>query len=302
MRILGVGHCTMDHLGVVERFAEPDFKLELDQFSLQGGGAAATAMVALARWGVETSFLGKVGDDGRGRWITQTLSAEGVDTAGLVVQADGISQASFIIVESASGHKKTYYTHGNIDPLTPKEVSVEALEGVDVLHVDGSAPAAQLKLMKAARERGTTTVLDAERVDGRVDALVGYSDYMVSSERFASQFTGEGAIEAMCRALLERGPQVAVVTLGDEGSAAMRRGEDRLIREPAYAVHELDTTGAGDIFHGGFLYGIVQGWELARTVRFANVAASLACTGLGGRSVIASVDEIERRLREQRSA
>lgn len=296
MRILGVGLCTMDHLGVVERFAERDFKVELDQFSLQGGGAAATAMVILARLGMETSFIGKVGDDSRGRDIVATLSGEGVDTQHVIYQEGGVSQSSFIVVEANSGHKQTYFTRGDIEPLSADEVALEVLDGVDILHVDGSAPNAQLALLEAARERGITTVLDAERVDGRIGELVHHSDYLVASERFASQFTGEGALEAMCRALLEHGLEAAVVTLGDEGSVAMRRADAKLVRAPAHDVKVFDTTGAGDVFHGAFLYGIANAWPLERAVRFANIAGALACTVLGGRSVELDLEELEAML------
>ena len=293
MRVLGVGRCTMDYLGVVRRFAEADFKLEFQQFSTQGGGAAATAMVTLARWGVETKFVGKVGDDVRGDEIVGTLVGEGIDTSSMVVCPDCVSQLSFIVVETASRHKQTYFTEGNVPELSVEEVDVSLLDGIGLLHVDGSASRAQSKLMRAARERDITTVLDAEEITSEISELVALADYLVCSERFASQFTGEGSLEAMCLALIDRGPLAVVVTLGDEGSVAMRRETRSLIRVPAHDVEVLDTTGAGDVFHGAFIYGVMQAWPLERTVAFANVAGAIACTGLGGRSKIAGLGELE---------
>lgn len=290
MRILGVGYCTMDHLGVVERFAEPDFKLEFEQFSVQGGGSAATAMVALARLGMDVTFVGKVGDDSAGRDIVSTLKGEGISTEYVIYQKGGISQSSYIIVEATTGRKQTYFTRGTIEPLTPAEVSSDLLDGVDILHVDATSPAAQLKLMREARERGITVVLDNEQPNPHSGELVASCDLLVASERFASQFTGEGALEAMCRALLERGPSTVVVTLGDEGSVAMRRDEGVLHRRQAHPVEVLDTTGAGDVFHGAFIYGVAHGWPLDKSVAFANVAAGEACRTLGGRSISFDVD------------
>lgn len=292
MRILGVGYCTMDHLGVVERFAEPDFKLEFEQFSLQGGGSAATAMVMLARLGMDVSFVGKVGDDSAGRDIVNTLAGEGISTEHVVYQKGGISQSSYIIVESSTGCKKTYFTRGTIEPLAPEEVSLDLLEEVDVLHVDATSPRAQLKLMVAARERGVTVVLDNEQPNPHSEELVANCDILVASERFASQLTGEGALEAMCRALLERGPSTVVVTLGDEGSVAMRREEGVLHRREAHPADVLDTTGAGDVFHGAFIYGIANDWPLDKSVAFANVAAGESCRTLGGRSVTLDVEAL----------
>ena len=255
-------------------------------------------MVILARFGVDAAFLGKVGDDATGELIVQTLTMEGVDTSAMVYEEGGISQSCYTIVESSTGRKKTYFTRGTVSPPTPADFHEDVLDGVDLLHIDGSAPAAQLKLMRAARERGIPTVLDAELPDETIAPLVSYCDTLVASERFASQFTGEGALEAMCRALLERGPQTVVVTLGDEGSVAMRREDNIMIRCVAHPVEVFDTTGAGDVFHGAFIYGVVQRWELERAVKFANIAAGMCCATLGGRSSQLSVEAVLEHLSE----
>ena len=147
MRVLGVGHCTLDFIGVVDRFVEPDFKKEFTQFSTQGGGAAATAVVALSRWGVETGFVGKVGSDPRGDEIERTLAQEGVDTRGLVHQPEAVSQMSFIVVEQASGRKNTYMTGGSVAPLRSDEVDLGVLDGATVLLCDSTHPEAELRLV-----------------------------------------------------------------------------------------------------------------------------------------------------------
>lgn len=297
MRVLGVGHCTLDFIGVVERFVEPDFKKEFTQFSTQGGGSAATAMVALSRWGVETGFVGKVGSDQRGDEIERTLSEEGVDTRGMVHQDGAISQMSFIVVESATGRKTTYTTGGNVQALQPVEVDLSMLDDASVLLCDSTHSEVELAFMKAAKERGVTVVLDASEMSGNIRECVAHADYLVTSERFASQFAGIGELESLCHALLERGPRVAIVTLGNEGSVAMSADERQLLREPAFEnVRVFDTTGAGDVYHGAIIYGILQQWPLARIVRFANVAAAMSCEGIGGRSAIPPIHEIESKL------
>ena len=296
MRVLGVGHCTLDYIGVVDRFVEPDFKKEFLQFSTQGGGAAATAMVALSRWGIATGFVGKVGSDQRGDEIERTLAEEGVDTRGLVHQNGGVSQMSFIVVESSTGRKTTYITTGTVEELTPSEVDASILDGVEIMLCDSTHTEAEMQLMRAAKERGVTVVLDASAMSPDIREAVAHADYLVASERFASQFAGVGELESLCHALLERGPSTAIVTLGNEGSVAMSSSDRKLVREEAYEdVNVVDTTGAGDIYHGAIIYGILQKWDLARIVRFANVAAGLSCEGIGGRSAIPSVEEVERR-------
>lgn len=298
MRVIGVGHCTLDYIGVVDRFVESDFKKEFQQFSTQGGGAAATALVALARWGVESGFVGKVGSDLRGDEIERTLSEEGVDTAGMVHQKDGISQMSFIVVEQATGKKHTYVTGGTVEPLDPDEVDVSILDGASVLLCDSTHPEAEIALMKAAKERGVTVILDASQMRPEIREAVAHCDYLVASERFASQFAGVGELESLCHALLEKGPQVAIVTLGDEGSVGMSVEDRKLLRQDAYEdVTVFDTTGAGDIFHGAIIYGVLQDWALQETLAFANAAAALSCEGIGGRSTIPAVADVQQRLR-----
>lgn len=298
MRVLGVGHCTLDYIGVVDRFPEPEHKREFDQFSTQGGGAAATAMVALCRWGVETAFVGKVGSDGRGDEIERTLAEEGVDTSALVHQPGGVSQMSMILIESTSGRKYNYLTGGTVEPLGVAEVPLSVLDGVAVLLCDGTHREAELRLMKEAQSRGIKVVLDASDVSADIAEAVAHADFLVASERFASQFAGVGDLETLCPALLERGPRTAIVTLGNEGCVAMSAADQRLLRQPAYEeVQVFDTTGAGDIFHGAIIYGLVQDWALGKTLEFANVAAALSCEGIGGRSAIPSVQDVLARMK-----
>ncbi len=292
MRVLGVGHCTLDQFSVVERFPEADTKTEMSQFSVQGGGSAATAMVALSRWSTAAGFIGKVGDDDRGEQIVRTIRDEGVNTDHVVRQAGGISQLSFIVVEAATSKKQTYWTRGTVERLNVDEVDPSVLEGVEVLLVDGTHVDAEIALMRAASEYGVKVVLDASATHPRINEAVALCDYLVASERFASQFAGVGQLKNLCDALLERGPETVIVTLGDEGCVGMNSSDRKMVRQSAFEVDVTDRTGAGDVFHGGVVYGVLQGWDLETTITFANVAAGLTCNGIGGRGAIPSLDEI----------
>lgn len=295
MRVLGVGNCTLDHFALVDRFLEPDSKKEVLQFSQQGGGAVATAMVALARWGVLSGFVGKAGDDERGRHIQRTLADEGVDTSNFVLQPGAVSQLAMVILEQHTARKQRVYTRGSVEPLSGDEVSESYLDGVELLLVDGVYRDAERKLIQGARERGIKVMLDAQTNSPAMVESVSHCDILVASERFASQFAGVGELKSLCSALLEKGPSLAFVTLGDEGCACM--GEERdLCRADPYSVDVVDTTGAGDVFHAGVIFGVLHGWTLERIARFANVAAGLTCTGIGARGPIPSLEAIESRL------
>lgn len=292
MEVLSVGHCTLDQIGLVEHFARDDEEVQMPTFSVQGGGTAATAAVALARWGVATEFVGKVGDDDRGALIERTLSDEGVDTEQMIRQPHKISQVRFVIVESGSGQRHTYFTPGNVDPIDAKEFDTDRVDEYALVVVDGKVPEAQIEVMMRARSRGIPVVYEADRDHHVIEECVDHTDVVVASERVASAFTGVGSLKGMCEAFLERGPEQAIVTLGDEGAVAMGR-KTPLVQVEAREVDVVDITGASDVFFGAVALGVLEQWELERTVRFANAAAGHACTGPGGRSAIAERDELE---------
>lgn len=296
MSVLGIGNCTLDHFGIVDRFLDPGMKVGMSKFSVQGGGAAATAIVVLARWGVDTAFIGKVGDDLRGRQIEATLAEEGVDTSNLVHEEEAVSQFSFISLESTTGRRKMMFTRGTVSDIGPEEVSHEPLDDAELLLVDGLEPEPQLEMMRAAKDRGIPIILDSSDMDPSRKELVELSDYLLASERFASRYTGVGQLESICETLLSAGPKTVAVTLGDEGVVGAQRGGDGLVRERSYEVDVVDTTGAGDVFAGAFTYGVLNDWPLAKTTRVANITAALSCGGIGARGAIPAFRVVESRL------
>lgn len=295
MRVLSVGHCTLDQIGLVEHFARDDEEVVMPTFSVQGGGTAATAAVALARWGASPRFVGKVGDDDRGDRIVSTLHDEGVATDEMVLDKGRISQVRFVLVEASSGHCHSYYTPGNVGPLLREEVDPKLVDDHDLLLVDGMFPQVKVDLMQRAREQGIPVVLEADHDRHVVGDCVGYADVVVASEREASAFTGVGSLKGICEAFLEHGPKVAIVTLGDEGAVAMGRETDFICAE-GRPVDMVDPTGAADVFLGAVGLGVLEEWELEKMVAFANAAAAISCTGPGGRSAIADREELEAEL------
>lgn len=297
MSVLGVGDCTLDHFGIVERFLDPSMKVEMSTFSVQGGGAAATATVVLARWGVETSFVGKVGDDFRGDQIEMTLAEEGIETDGLFHEREAVSQFSFVAIESSSAQRKVLYTEGTVSDIGPEAVADRDLEETELVVVDGRHSDGQLDLMERANEAGVPVILNASETVPTRDDLVERSDYLLASELFASRLTGVGQLDSICASLLEAGPDAVAVTLGDEGAVAADASRpDETVRIAPHEVEVVDTTGAGDVFAGAFSFGILRDWSLEETAEFANVAAALSCTGVGARGAIPALDDVNQQL------
>lgn len=287
--VVGVGHCTVDYLGVVERYPEADAKTELSEFSMQGGGPVATALVTLASLGVRTAVLGKVSDDDFGGFVRQGLQEAGVDVTGLVIEPGKVSPFSFIAVERKTAKRTVYWTRGDVTSLQPSDLKLELMDGAKILHVDGLQMEAQIAAARYARQHGVRVVYDAGSPREGMEELIGLTDTLIASERFAAEL-GSGALAESLKVLHAKGPSTVVITIGEDGSVGMERAETYIV--PALAVKAVDTTGAGDVYHGAFVYGMLQNWGLRERMRFANAAAGLKCRTLGGRAGIPSLDEV----------
>ena len=287
--VVGIGHSTVDYLGLVERYPQPDTKVEISEFSIQGGGPVATALVTLAVLGADTVIVSKVSDDDFGRFITAGLNEAGVNTSGLVVEPARVSPMSFIAVERGAGTRTIFWTRGSVGQLEPAEIDFTLLEGAKVLHVDGIHMRAQIAAARKAKELGVHVVYDAGSTRDGWKELVALSDTVIASERFVSDAV-PGALAESLRGLAQMGPDTVVITMGPEGSVGMERGQTYIC--PALQVDVVDTTGAGDVYHGAYIYAWLQGWSIQKRMKFASTAAGLKCRSLGGRAGIAGLAEI----------
>ena len=291
--VVGVGHAAVDHIGVVPRYPEIDTKVELEQFSIQGGGPVATAMVVLSSFGVETSFVGKISDDDFGMFIRQGFREAGVDSSALVVERGRVSPLSFIAVDRKTGKRTIFYTRGSVTPLTKEELPLGIIGSAKILHVDGLQMQAQITAAKYAREHGVKVVYDAGSWRDGSDELIGLTDTIIASERFSAE-AGGGALAESLKSFAAKGPKTVVITMGEDGSVGMENNETYIL--PGMSVSVVDTTGAGDVYHGAFIYGMLRKKNLRERMNFANTAAALKCRSLGGRAGIPSLSEIERAM------
>jgi ribokinase len=287
--VFGLGQCSLDYLGRIDKWPAADAKCEFTDLTVQGGGPVATALVALARWGVSCSFAGIVGDDAFGGQIVDSLRREGVATEGVVVRLGKDSQFAFAAAEGGSGRRTIFWRRPTGAPLRTGEIDLKRLRSSRVFLTDGLMAEASLAAAREARAAGVPVVVDAGSLrEGMLD-LARESDCFLASSAFARAFMGDASPENVCRRLAELGPGVAGVTLGERGYAALVEG--RYIERPAYPVQAVDTTGCGDVFHGGFVYGLVKGWKAERCLDFGAWAAAMVSRRLGGRAGIPRVDE-----------
>jgi ribokinase len=294
MKVTGLGQCSLDHIFIVDSYPEPDTKKEMLQWTVAGGGPVATALVSLSRLGVSCRFCGIIGDDEAGEKISSSLKSENINLSGLIKRIDSTSQMAFIAVEESSGKRTIFWQRPSAKPLSPDEIPGDFLEDCDFLLVDGLMTEASMYAAKIAKKRNIPVMLDAGRVrDGMIE-LAHICDYVVASEEFAREFAGndedfnpENALDKM----KSFGAKAATVTLGSDGSITVCKNE--VFRTPAFAVDIVDTTGAGDVFHGGYIYGLLQRWDIRKVVRFASAFAALKCRKPGGRAGIPGLEEVE---------
>ena len=283
--VLCVGQASYDLVFSVARHPAEDEKIFADALVSCGGGPAANAAVAVARLGFKSAFAGYLGQDLYGDKHWQELSEEGVDLC-LTVRGSSPTPLSAILVKP-DGKRALINYKGETRPLSAGDIDFSAIVSTVVLF-DGHEPNLSVPLAERARSEGVATVLDAGSLHAGTEALMGRVDYLVCSEKFARQFAA-GADEETALARFAQTAPAVVITLGERG-LIWRRGTERGAL-PAFAVAAVDTTGAGDAFHGAFAAAVMAGMEWVDLLRYASAAGALCCTGMGAREGIPSKEE-----------
>ncbi|HKQ06107.1 MAG TPA: PfkB family carbohydrate kinase [Blastocatellia bacterium] len=286
---VALGLNAVDHLIVAPRYPEFNTKIRYKSHQLAAGGQCASAMVALARLGLRTRYIGKVGDDDIGRFQINSVVSEGV-TADMRVVEGAETQTAFIIIDETNGERTILWSRDSSVATLPEEVDGAAVTSGRVLHLDGHDVEAAIVAAAAARAAGVPTVLDIDNIYPGAERLLPLIDFMISSSSFPGRMTGESDLRVALRQLAEsNGSLVTGATLGEDGVLVYLRGQ--FIHAPAFRVECRDTTGAGDAFHAGFIYGLLTGLPVEETLRFANAVAGLKCRALGARTGLPTLSE-----------
>ncbi len=283
--IVGVGVLMFDNLAVVPHLPGPDDRIIVDDFTIQGGGNVSTALVASARLGACSGFVGRVADDYAGAFMRAELEAEGIDIAHLDVQPARRSPHSMIVVLRDTGQRSIIGHLGTTDPLESECIPERYVAGARYLHLDRSDPGV-LAAAKIARRAGVIVSVDGDHCGRREAELIGLADFLIGSERWGKTYHQGDPLDA-CKVLLERTEACfSGITLGTSGSVGIdRTGE--VHRAPAFDAPQLvDTTGCGDVYHGAFLVGQFRGLGYSESMTLAAAAAALKCRKLGGRAGI----------------
>ncbi|MGI5820203.1 MAG: PfkB family carbohydrate kinase [Armatimonadota bacterium] len=290
--VSALGGACWDYLGIVERLPELDEKTPIHSLSAQGGGRAATAAAAVGRLGGTAAVFNRIGDDEFGRHIREGLEADGVDTTWLISVPGTRSHFAFCVVDKPSGKRTIFYEYGTAGTFSEDELDYDALLDCRCFLTDSHHDWTSVAAARRAREAGVPVVLDIERPKPCNEHLLAAATHPIIPRDYALTVTGTDSVEAAGMEMLRGGAQVAVITLGAEGAVAFA-GDGETIHEPALDVGPIvDTTGAGDVFHGAFALGIARGYDLRENLRFSSAVAGLKCRKLGGRAGIPTMDEV----------
>lgn len=288
--VVGFGESSVDFVHVLPELPRAGVaKLPIASHYSACGGQVATTLSGCAALGQKTAFLGVVGNDDNGQRIRRELRERGVDLSRLIVRA-APSRYAVILVEEASGDRVVLSSRDSRLDLPPDEIRRDLLPAARLVHVDATDEAASIVIARLARAQGAVVTCDIDAVAGRTRELLSHVTIPILADGVAEALTGVNGIEAAVREMRSTHDATIVVTLGERGCAALEG--DRFIELPGVEVAAVDTTGAGDIFRAGFIYGHLQGWPLERTLRFANAAAAASCTRQGAMAGAPSLDEV----------
>lgn len=295
--VVGVGANSVDYVAVVPEFPQPTStlsKLRITRHAVLCGGQMATALATCASFGMRASYVGATGSDANGRLVRDSLVQLDIDISHLAVH-DASNQFAFVLIDERTGERVIFWDRDERLDLDEVELPAEALASCRLVHVDDSDEVAAIAAARIARRHGIPVTSDMDRVTDRTRDLIAAVDVAIFAENVPLQLTGSldsrvQEVVSALKALPRRPDQILCATLGSRGAVAV--DHDGAHYQPGFRVEVRDTTGAGDVFRGAFIYARLDGRPLDDQLRFANAAAALSCTRLGALASVPSLPEV----------
>jgi sulfofructose kinase len=288
--VVGVGLNATDTVLIVPRFPAYGGKAPFTREFYSVGGQVATAVVTCARLGLRAKYIGTVGDDERGRIQMESLLASGIDLEHVQLRTNCPNQSAYIVVDESTGERTILWSRPDCLTISPEQITPDQIACAHLLHIDGHDTPAVERAARIARDRNIPVTVDVDTIYAGFDRVLPLVDYLIASAEFPTRWTGiEDPLDALIAIQRSAGMRVAAMTLGAHGALAYAEG--RFHYSPAFVVNCIDTTGAGDVFHGAFCYAVLQQMPIADALEFSNAMAALNCTAAGARGRIAGRDE-----------
>ena len=288
--VAGIGLNATDTVILMPRFPEYAGKIAFTRELIMPGGQVATAMLTCAKLGLKAKYIGTVGDDERGRIQLDSLQASGIDLADVEVRRNCPNQTAYILIDERTGERTVIWKRDDCLRLKPESIREEMITCARMLHVDGTDSGACARAAEIARSHGIPVTVDVDTVYAGFEQVLPFVDYLIASSEFPSRWMKEpDTVRALEQLQDKYRIPVVGVTLGSFG--ALVRSEEKLVYSPGFEVNCVDTTGAGDVFHGAFCYSVLQKMPMREALELSNAMAALNCTALGARGGIATLAE-----------
>ena len=282
MKVLCIGHATYDIMINMGKYPIENTKNRVKNLLGCGGGQACNASYLLGKWGIDTTFVGLVGNDSYGKYVKKELDSVSVDTRYLELK--GKTTVSYIIVNSKNG-SRTPLTYHSTD-LTIEDINEDI--NPDIILLDGYEYKIASRLLD--KYQNAISILDAEKNTEEVINLGKKVDYVICSKSFLEKFTNMKIDKDNVFMALDIAKKTfpnLIVTLEEYGCCY----NNKII--PSIKVKAVDSTGAGDIFHGAFVYGLTKKWDIEKILRFSNIAGAMSVTRLGSRNSVFDLKQVE---------
>jgi len=290
---VGFGLNAVDHLIVMPEYPQFDAKVRLLEHKQAAGGQAASTMVALQRLGLKTAYAGRFGSDAEGQFGLAAIKAEGVNIQFAEVIEGARNQIAFVIIDVRSGERTILWDRDERLAYKAEEAPIDLAARASVLHLDAHDPPACAWMARAARAAGAIISADIDNIYEGLPELLPLLDILITSKQFPHRMTGISDQRASLVELKARyGCAMVGATLGKQGAIIYCDGQ--FLESPAFEVPGgcRDTTGAGDAFHAGFLYGMLGGEDVETSLKLANATAALKCRSLGARGSLPDAKEL----------
>lgn len=291
--VVGVGCNSVDFVNLLPASPQPhgpNAKMRIHRQVVSCGGQMTTAMVACAKLGLKAKYVGVTGTDENGRRIRSAMAGYDVDMTDSVIR-DAPNRFAVIMVDESTGERIVLWDRDERLRLKPRELSAEIFGSARLLHVDDEDQETAIDAARLGRTAGVPITSDIDRLTDRTEELVEAVTIPIFAEHVPLALTGRNDPESALRALRTRHDGLLCVTLGAHGALAL--DGDRAIYAPGYQITAVDTTGAGDVFRGGFIYGLLRRWPTAQILQFANAAAAVSCTRLGALTGVPDLSDVE---------
>ncbi len=299
MKVLCIGHASYDISMLVDEYPKENTKYRIENVVECGGGPAATAAYLLGKWNIDTTFKGVVGQDVFGTRIIEEFKKVNVDTKYMELDKEVDTTISFILVNKRTG-SRTLFNYSNLYAKF-KNNNYEKDFMPDIIHMDGHNYNGSITAIE--KFPNAITVLDAGRINDDLLSLANKVDYLVCSKGFAETVTEEkfdfdnpSTLISIMEKLEKKFKNIIVITLEERGCLIKEKNKIKIIA--GLKVRAKDTTGAGDIFHGAFVYGLTKNFNLEEICKFSNITAGLSTLDIGTRNSIPDLEEVNEIFKE----